>query len=134
MAMAKTAGKSTEGASDETDVSLVTTAPDDWEWATVAEESAIGVIFEEIGDVFVGQFEGRETITPEKKSEDDEPFDRFVFRARDGKRYALNVSYKLDEAMKAVETGQWVRITYMADIPTGRKLNPMKDFRVDVRK
>lgn len=125
-------GNAAKKAAENDPIDLVTTAPDDWEWDTVAEESAIGVVFEQIGETFIGQYIGRETITPD--GPDAEPFDRFVFRARDGKRYAINVSYKLAEAMTKVQPDQWTKITYVADVPTGRKLNPMKDFRVDVRK
>ena len=103
---------------------------DDVEWETIAEEAAIGVVFDEVGDVFIGAFIGIEHISPEKDGQ--EPFDRYLFRAKDGKLYAIPQSYKLIEAMDKVQPGQVTRIEYVKDIPTGRKQNPMKDFTVKV--
>lgn len=119
-------------ASPAVDEDLISNAPSDWEFETVTEESPTLVEFDTIGDIFIGQYVGVEHIDP--KNEKDEPFDRFNFRGRDGDLYALNQSYKLEMAMEKIEPGQWVRVTYIKDIPTGRKLNPMKDFRVDVKK
>lgn len=111
---------------------LVSEAPDEWEFETLVEESPTMVIFDTVGDVFVGQYVGIEHIDPDNGK--DEPFDRFNFRARDGELYALNSSYQLVDALKKVDPGTWVRVTYIKDIPTKRGLNPMKDFRIDVRK
>jgi hypothetical protein len=119
-----------ESTVDESTVDV--SAPDEWEFDTLVEESPTMIIFDEIGDVFVGQYVGVEHIDPDNGK--DEPFDRFNFRARDGKLYGVNQSYQLVNAMEKVEPGQWIRITYAKDIPTKRGLNPMKDFKIDVRK
>jgi hypothetical protein len=119
-------------AEDEIDESLVTTAPDDWEFEVVAEESPIRAIFENFGDTFIGQYQGIQHVVP--KNEGDDPFDLFLFRARDERLYAVNTSFKLIEAMEGVDEGTWVKLEYVKDIPTGRKLQPMKDFRVSIRK
>lgn len=113
----------------------VSTSPEDWEWETVADESPILVIFDTVGDVFIGQFKGEEHIEQaiDEKGE-DQSFDRYVFRGQDGNPYAINKSYKLAQGMEKVEFDDWCRITYIKDIPTNRKLNPLKDFRVDVRR
>ena len=105
-------------------------APEGLQWETIAEESATTVIFDKVGDEFVGRYVGVEHIVPEK----DEPFDRFTFRAKDGQLYAINQSYKLAEALTEVKPDTWVRIKYVKDIPTKRALNPMKDFVIDVAK
>jgi len=114
----------------------VSTVPDDWEFETIAEESATGIVFDTIGDQFVGQYKGVEHIDPGTVDGDgkSKAFSRFLFMGRDGKPYAVPQSFKLNAAMEDVEDDQWVRITYVKDIPTGRDLNPMKDFRVEVRK
>lgn len=122
----------TEKAKQSEETPDVSTVPSDWEFETIAEESATVIIFDTVGDQFVGQYKGIEHIDPEK--EDVEAFDRFLFTGRDGVIYAVPQSYKLDKAMEIVKPDQWVRITYVKDIPTGRKLNPMKDFVVEVRK
>lgn len=106
-------------------------SPEGWEWTTVAEESPTRIIFDTIGDQFIGQYIGIEHIEPDNGK--DEPFDLYLFRGRDGELYAINKSYKLAQAMEKVSEGDWVRITYIKDIDTGRNLNPLKDFRVDVR-
>lgn len=118
------------------DEAMVTTAPDDWEWETVSEESPIGVVFENVGDVFIGKYLGPETITTDKpyNSDGDTSFDVFLFRGRDEKRYSMPQSYNLMKAMEKVQEGQWCRIEFCAEVETKRGQNPMKDFRVDVRK
>lgn len=110
---------------------LISNAPDDWEFETIVEESPTMVIFDTIGDVFIGQYIGIEHIDPANGK--DEPFDRFTFRGRDGELYAVNQSYKLEKALEDVDKGTWVRITYTKDIPTSRNLQPMKDFRIETR-
>lgn len=102
-----------------------------WEWETVAEETGIKVVFDTIGDTFIGQYLGRVTITPKNG---DEPFDLFNFRGTDGRMYSLNTSHKLEEAFESIPTGTWTRTVYIKDVPVPRRPEPMKDFRVDVRK
>lgn len=114
-------------AADTPDVS----APDEWEFETLVDESPTMIIFDTIGDQFVGQYVEKQHIDPDNGK--DEPFDRFNFRARDGGLYGVNSSYQLVEALEKIEPHTWVRITYVKDIPTKRGLNPMKDFKIDVR-
>jgi hypothetical protein len=135
MTAAKTA-KNVETATPEFETGAdVTEAPNDWEWETVAEGSATVVIFEKPGDEFVGQYIASEHIEREMNAKgEDQSFDRFVFLGRDSERYALNKSYALDEAMGKVEIGDWCRILFFKEIPTARGQNPMKDFKVSVRR
>lgn len=118
------------------DTTLLTTAPDDWEFETVSEESPIGVILDKPGECFIGMFTGQETIKTDVpfNAEGDTEFDVFVFRGRDGRRYSMPQSYNLSKAMDKVQAGSWVRITLMTEIETRRGQNPMKDFRVEVKK
>jgi hypothetical protein len=112
-----------------------TESPEGWEWDTVVEGVPARVVFDTIGDNFIGQFIGREKVELEPAADGSDPsFELFLFRGRDGDRYAVNVSYALEEGMQKVQEGQWCRLTYVKDIKTGRNLNPMKDFKVDVRK
>lgn len=113
----------------------VTESPEGWEWDTVAEGAANRVVFDTIGDSFIGQYIGDQHVEREPSADgEDQSFDLFNYRGRDGELYAINKSFALEEAMRKVQPGQWCRITYIKDVPTGRKLNPMKDFKVDVRK
>jgi len=128
----KATAKAAQSTVEEPDVS---TAPADWEFETVVEESPTTIVFDTIGDIFIGQYVGTDHIElPLDKDGKDQSFDRYTFRGRDGELYAINKSYKLESGMDKVEAGQWVRFTYMKDIPTARGLQPMKDFRIDIRK
>jgi len=112
------------------DIDLISSAPDDWEFETIIEESPTHVVFDSVGDVFIGQFVDRVTIVPETAGKD--PFDLFRFRGRDGELYAVNPSGKLDKGMEAVKAGEWVRLTLIRFIPS-TKGNDFKDFRVEVK-
>jgi len=106
-------------------------------WETVYKESAAVVIFDTIGDTFVGIYDGEEHIHPDSAADDSEDFDRFVFDGvgeQEGTRFAINQSYTLREAMSKVKLGDLCRIVYIKDVPTKRALNPLKDFRVDVKR
>lgn len=109
----------------------VTTTPENWEFETVVEESGIKVIFDTVGDIFVGEFVGTELITPPNGV--DEPFTLYHFRGRDKQLYSVNESYKMKEAKGKLNAGDWVRLTYTKDIESS-KGNPMKDIKVEVKK
>lgn len=113
-------------------VESVSDYPSEWEWETVADESPSRVIFDTVGDVFVGRYVGDQHIEHEEEGE-DASFDLFLFRGRDEALYAVNKSYKLVEAMKNVNPDEWVRIEFVKEIPV-KKGNPLKDFRVLVRR
>lgn len=115
---------------NDVDMSLLTTAPEGVEFETVVDESPSKVIFETIGDVFVGQYEGMQHIAPDNG---EDPFDLLTFRGRDGNLYGVNNSYKMSQATNLMPLGAWVRLTYTKDIDT-RKGNPMKDIKVEVSK
>jgi hypothetical protein len=118
----------------EVDTELLTTAPDDWEFETVSDESPTRVIFDTPGDTFIGQYQGIEHI--EQPPDDrgvDQSFDLHTFRGRDGSLYAVNDSYKMKTAMADIKPDTWVRLTYVKDIPSN-KGNPMKDIKVEARK
>lgn len=111
-----------------------TKVPADWSWDTVSEEAPTRVIMDTIGDTFVGMYQGMEHIEREPSADGtDQSFDQFLFKGRDGEKYSIYESFDLKEAMEKVEVGQWCRIQYLKDVKTGRNLNPMKSFRVDVR-
>ncbi len=118
---------------DPRDYSFLTNAPEDWEFETVVDKAAMLYEFDTIGDVFIGQFEGVDHIVPDNG---DPEFDRYNFRGRDGELYCINPSYKIQGAQEDElwNKGDWVRMTYVADIPTKRGLNPMKDIKIEVRR
>lgn len=117
---------------ENTDMALLTQAPDDWEFETVVTETPTQVILEEKGETFIGRYEGRQTITPDSKP--DKAFDVLVFRGRDDNLYSMSPGYKLEKAFDDIEKESWVRITLMALIDTGYPGNPMKDYKVEVKR
>lgn len=111
------------------------TAPENWEWEVKTEGAAIKVIFDTIGDVFIGQYLNREHIQNEPAADgSNRSFYTFNFRGTDDDVYTIGESYALTEAMEDIDPGMWCRITYVRDVPTARKLNPMKAFKVETRK
>lgn len=110
-------------------------SPEDWEWETVAEGTPTGIVFEKPGETFIGQFQEMRHIEREPSADgSNQSFDMFVFKGRDGELYSLPKSYALEAAMQKVEPMQWCRITFLKEVKTGRGLNDMKDYKVDVRK
>lgn len=99
------------------------------EWTTVQEESATRIVFDTIGDVFIGTFQGLEEIPHPQTGE---IMGYLMFRGTDGELYSTSASWKLTRAFEKVSPGDKVRITYIKDVETGRGLNPMKDYRVDI--
>lgn len=122
-----------EDNADGVDVALVTTAPDDWEFETVHDESPTIVMFEEIGETFIGQYAGQKHVEmPPDNDGRDQSFDIYRFRGRDNALYGIYNSYAMDEGMRKVDEGAWVRITFVSEIPA-KKGQPMKNLRIDVR-
>jgi len=105
-------------------------APKNDEWTTVADESPSRVVFDTVGDEFIGTYVEKVTINNPKNGED---FDQYVFRGTDGNLYGTNSSFSLARGMAKVTAGQMVRITYMKNIPIAGQPAPMKDFKIDVK-
>lgn len=101
----------------------------DWasvQWRTEVQETGTQIVFDEIGDQFIGQFTGMR-----KAEKDGEEFIILQFIGTDSQPYQTNAGWKLAAGFVDIDSGSIVRITYVKDVDTGRK-DPMKDFRVDV--
>lgn len=98
------------------------------EWETAAEEAPTRVVFDTIGDVFLGFYQG----TNEVKMDDGTSFTQYLFRGSDGVLYAINESYKIKQGMANVPEGHETRVEYVKDVDTGRP-SPMRDFRIQHR-
>jgi hypothetical protein len=101
----------------------------DWgnvQWQTAVAESGDQIVFDKIGDEFIGQFVAARTA-----QNDGEDFTILTFIGVDGKPYQTNAGWKLQEGFSDIEPGTIVRITYVKDVDTGRK-DPMKDYRIEV--
>ncbi len=87
------------------------------------------VKFTHHGDSFVGIFEDAEKL----EDDDGKPFMACTFTGPDGKPYVIFPGAILERAMRRVEPKQWVRITYIGDVDTG-KPSPLKSYVVEVAK
>lgn len=106
-------------------------AETDWsavQWETVAQETGDQIVFDTIGDEFIGLFTGRQTA-----QKDGEDFTILSFIGTDGKPYQTNAGWKLEQAFSDIPEQTVTRIKYVKDIDTGQP-SPLKDFRVDVAK
>jgi hypothetical protein len=116
------------------DLTLVTEAPDDWEFTVHTAQTPTMVEMEDAGDKFVGKFTEWRHIVPEKGGDE---FDLIIFEGRDGNPYSLSPSYKLTRAFhpemaNAIQPGTWCMVTLVQLIDTGAK-QPMKDYEVLTR-
>ena len=113
-------------------------SPEDWE--TIGEESGILVTFTRPGDTFTGVYEGTRHIVPQDSEDPDDEFDQQLFRSNDAADgpgdilYAINGGYKIREAMSDDILGRLVRITYVKDVPVAGRPDPMKDYKVQVKR
>lgn len=85
------------------------------------------VNFNHHGDSFVGVYE----YTEEMVDDEGEKFPMAVFTGADAKPYCFFPGKSLQRGLRKVNVGQWARITYVADVDTG-KPSPMKAFIVEV--
>lgn len=119
---------------DAVDTAMLTTAPDDWEFETVTDETPTRISFDTFGESVILQYVEQIHVDQEPDKEGkDRSFDLLIWKGRDGKPYSLNVSYKLKQAMETVVPGDWCRLTYIKDVPTARNMNPMQDIKVERR-
>src|SRR6185369_13595934 len=105
-------------------VPAVETNPENWEWDVVKEAAGIKVIFDTIGDTFIGQYVGKEFVENEPSADGkDRSFWNFNFRGHDGDLYTIGESYDLKDKMEDIEEGVWVRLEYLRDVKTARNQN-----------
>jgi len=110
-------------------------------WETVDEGSRIKVQFEEIGEVFIGIYEGHETITdptPNSKTGEHDSWEQYNFRGYFPAEIkdlpcCIAAGWSLQNGLSKAEVGQLVRITFTRTTDTGQQ-SPMKEFRVDIRR
>lgn len=98
------------------------------EFAVVSEgtvEPEIKIVFDTIGDEFVGTYLGTRTM-----DNVDGKYIQYRF-THENETYFVNGNYSLREGMKNVRAGAKVRLRYVADIDTGQA-SPMRAFEVAV--
>lgn len=109
--------------------------PAEVQWETAVPETGDQIVFDTIGDVFIGLYLGSRVVPVTEKDGRETSFKVLLFTGIDGKPYQINSGWKLDSAFEsaAVPERSIVRITYVKDVDTGRN-DPMKDYRVEVAK
>lgn len=114
---------------EQTNVPAISANDDGEGWETVQDESPDRIIFDTIGDTYVGLFLGIEHVIPESNPEED--FYQAHFYDEDSPKVIAG-GYSLMRALQKVEVGREARMLYVKDIDTGKK-DPMKDFKVWAR-
>lgn len=105
------------------------------QWETAVPETGDQIVFDTIGDQFIGLYLGSRVVEVLEKDGRTSAFKILMFTGTDGKPYQINAGWKLDSAFEsaAVPDRSIVRITYVKDVDTGQN-DPMKDYRVEVAK
>src|SRR5262245_36775584 len=93
------------------------------QWNTVSEgaqesKEEIKVVFDTIGDEFIGKFLGMRTI-----GEGSDSYQQARFEDEEGNLYFTNANFDLRNGLKKVRVGSVVRIQYVADVSTGHPDN-----------
>jgi len=102
--------------------------PQDEEWTTVAEARS-RIVFDTIGDVWEGYYEGPETVHDDVKNEDYEYLD---FRDQAGDGFMASASYQLSRAFTDIPVGTYVRMTVLGFTET--RNGRMTNFKVQARR
>lgn len=100
------------------------------EWETVHIESGTQVLFENIGDTFIGKYVGKEVIPFVDKRGTDLTLVQLQFLVRD-EPFFINAGYDLRKACEGLEPGKMTRIQLRQLVDTGAP-EPMKSYRIDV--
>lgn len=106
-----------------------TSPDDDWEIASHGVPSRIE--FDTDGDTFTGYYTGMQEVTNDATGE---TYDYLGFLGTDGEPYQISASVQLRQIFADVQTGSLAEITRKREIPMGNGRNPMKDYRVRVRR
>lgn len=103
------------------------------EWTEVKTDSMVDetkVVFDTIGDEFIGLYLGMRT----QEDEEGKPYSQIRWSVGEGdatEYYFTNATYGLRQAYKAIRPNTMTRTRYTEDLDTGRP-TPMKIFKVDV--
>jgi len=105
---------------------------DEFEFETVHTEAPDQIVFDTIGDTYIGKYLGQEVIEFETKKGTTESFTQLKFLDPQGGK-VLNAGYDLLQAFKGIQEQSIVRIQLMKFVDVDQE-SPMKSYRVDVAK
>jgi hypothetical protein len=102
--------------------------PAAFEWDLQHEESPDQIIFNAVGDEYVGLLIGSEDITFEDKKGESQTFTQWRFRDPGGIT-VINGGYELNVELSKVPVESMVRIRLMKLVDVGQN-DPMKSYRI----
>jgi hypothetical protein len=115
--------------------------PDGGQWETIDKGSRIAITLD-LGDEFIGIYEGTEVITHPKNGETWTAYlfegvsatsaDGVVSEIK-GEPCSIAAGWSLQQALNKLSGGEYTRIRQTRTTDTGQQ-EPMKEYRVDVRK
>ena len=111
------------------------------EWETVHTEAPDQLVFDEVGDSYIGKYEGHEVIHPDLEKEPDKTFIQLQFSDPDGMK-VVNSGYELQTTFvrqdedslqwsDIVAPGTMCRIILKKFVDV-KQASPMKSYQVDV--
>jgi hypothetical protein len=94
------------------------------------KQSSMFAKFENIGDMYEGEFVEFNEQVPSKYGDEDQ----LILKGKNGPlmiRCTKKLTAIIKDNVEVITRGSWLKIKYIADIPTD-KGNPMKDYEVDI--
>lgn len=108
----------------------MTSKPSTEEEFETVTESRVKIVFDTIGDVWKGYYEGTEMITDPNTAEE---YKYLNFRDDDGEAFTTSASYILNQAFEKIAIGMYVRIE-LTGLAESKRGNDLKQYKVQVRK
>jgi hypothetical protein len=102
---------------------------EDFEWENIHEEAPDQLVFDTLGDTYIGEYLGMDLIEFEDRAGQPQEFWQLRFRDGNGVK-VLNAGYELRETYKEIPTGTITRTQLMKFVDVGQQ-SPMKSYRVD---
>ena len=110
-------------------------------WEGVSEGARTVIQFNEIGDTFIGFYEGKEVVEDPNENEDGthDSWEQYNFTGVfpsevEGEKAAVNAGFDLRRALDQIEPNRYlVRMALVKLVPVKGQPSPMKSFRVDKR-
>lgn len=102
------------------------------DWTSALTEAPTMVVFDTLGDEFIGTYLGYELIQFTDPKEGEKEFKQYKFVGTDGVIYGINSTYRIDKGMADVPEGKLTRIVYVKDVDVNRP-QPMRDFSIQYK-
>jgi hypothetical protein len=104
-----------------------------FDFETVHEEAGDQIVFEKIGDTYIGEFLGIRTITFTDMDGEEKSFKQLQFRDPSGPK-VINAGYELSQIYETIPAHTITRTMLANQVDVGKGKNAMNSFRVDEAK